>query len=210
MATIGQKGNSRSRTVIDSSGLFSKGLNTELHDIEDAVGFSSDECNCVIRANGSRSRRLGIDYEEGYKFLPENSLDVRNDYAYTSFEWTQIKGLVSKRYLVVQAGSKLFFYENVGAPFSQKTDPFVLDLLNKDIRVKAATDADVAKEPCRFTQAYGGLFVCSKAVLPFYIETLDDPETSSETFYSNTYAILNVTPSDNKKIRAYEIGRAHV
>ena len=118
MATIGQKGNSRSRTVIDSSGLFSKGLNTELHEIEDAAMYSSEECNCVIRTNGSRSRRFGIDYEEGYRFSLDSFIDGDISFAYSVTEWTDVYEGKSKPYIVVQAGDKIYFYEKSKTPFS--------------------------------------------------------------------------------------------
>lgn len=196
MATTRQTRNSGStgRSVIESSGLFSKGLNTELSDIEDAAVYTSEECNCIIRANGSRSRRLGIDYEDGYNFLPENSIDVGGDFAYNSFEWTDISNAKADHYLVVQAGGKLFFYKNTGAPFSREPSNFILDL--KEFAIDASTDA-YKTEPCMFTQAYGGLFVCSKAVKPFFLNGLEKPDITSGLAYSNPFATVYFGPWNN-------------
>ena len=263
MATTKQTRNSGSgrsltRTVVEHSALFSGGLNTEISEIEDATPYTSDELNCAIRANGSRSRRLGIDYEESFSFLPEVSLDVNADYAYASTEWTDVKEGNSQRFIVVQAGPKLYFYRNYGAPFSQDPQEFVLDLtefalptyvvrdgvlmesfgdplaigritnegniylhdnslvgtinattkkivknsnvigyfkeehsLDGKITPKGTWNGHVviydavAKEPCRFTQAYGGLFVCSKEVQPFFINALDRPEDSTSSMINN-------------------------
>jgi hypothetical protein len=239
--------------------------------MEDAAAFTSEECNCVIRANGSRSRRLGIDYEEGHKLLPNNSFSPNLSYAYSATEWTDVNEGNSQHYFVVQSGPKLYFYKNVGAPFSQAPQDFVLDLTefalpeylivkdslvdgsgtvvgsvssegvisftdgtelgtinaNNDIfsgagetltyvgkyiyekppyvlpeekqdeedfkyNGKVCTVRKVAEAPCRYTQAYGGLFVCSTAIQPFFIDSLDKPETkSSESFYNRIHTVLS-------------------
>lgn len=202
MAGTKQKGSGGSRTVIETSGMFSRGMNTEISDIEDAASFTSDECNCVIRSNGSRSRRLGIDYEDGYKFLPKGSIDPSGEFAYTATEWTNVNNGNSQTYLVVQAGGTLFFYKNVGAPYSQEPQEFAVDLSEFAID---KTKEDYKKEICRFTQAYGGLFVCSKAVQPFFIESLDKPESSSETLYNVRWAMVSLGPwEDYNWCREYD------
>lgn len=184
MAGTRKAGSSGSRTVIDSSGLFSKGLNTELHEIEDAAIYSSDECNCVIRTNGSRSRRLGVDYEEGYQFALDSFIDGDISFAYSVTEWTDVYEGKSKPYIVVQAGDKIYFYEKSKAPFSAHIDPFVIDLLADGMRIKGRSDSEVAQATCKFTEAYGGLFICSKAVKPFFVNGLEKVVTSESKNYS--------------------------
>ena len=182
---------------------FIGGLNTEVNDLQDATQFTSDELNMVIKNNGTRARRLGIDYEEGYKL----SLNTVTNYievevvedgdtvvkrveltpAFSCFEWDDVEKERGKSFLVVQAGPKLFFYdmedENgkpLGVPFSQKQNTFEVDLAKFKLS-EDPLNVEYAETPVSFTNIYGALFVCSKAIRPFYLTKLEmeegeDPE----------------------------------
>ena len=151
---------------------FIGGLNTEVNELTDAPQYTKDECNCTIRANGSRSRRLGIDYEEQYKFLNATIIDSENDVAFSCTEWTDISNGQNTSYIVVQCGGTLYFFENLGQPFSQKEATYSLDMLQYSLN----NSYDYQKTPVSFTTAYGGLFVCSKAIKPFMLTSLDNAE----------------------------------
>lgn len=214
MAGATQKGHSRSRTVVESSGLFSGGLNTEISELEDAAKYTSDESNCAFLTSGARVRRLGIDFEENFSFLPDVDLDVNDEYACASTEWTCYKETATDEtsieslkkpansYLVVQYGGSLYFYKNYGAPFSQESSQFVLDL--SEYRLDDTSD-DYKKEICRFTQAYGGLFVCSKAIQPILITALEKPQKSNTSSIRKQYLQVSLGPWENQNsVREYD------
>ena len=127
MATTRQTRNSGStnRAVVEHSGLFSGGLNTELSDTIDAVPYTSDECNCVIRSNGTRSRRLGLDFERNFRLLNYATAEDGEDtdkWAFNMVEWVDVKDRPGEHYIVLQTGLKLFFFKNDGAPYSDPVE----------------------------------------------------------------------------------------
>lgn len=178
----------RSEEPVVVSGLaFIKGLNTEICGTVDASDYSKDELNCVIRNNGTRTRRLGIDYEEYYSFLADTVIDIHNDYAFSGTEWTDISNSLNKNYIVVQAGGTLYFFENNGQPYSKSQSSRVVDL--STYAFNPSSD-EYKKTPLRYTQAYGTLFCCSKAVKPFRISQID-PEVLPD--YNNRPATVTLS-----------------
>lgn len=155
-----------------SSSPFLGGLNTELSGIVDSTEFTKDECNVMIRADGSRSRRPGVDYEEQFKFTTEVIDNLDNYTAFNSIEWYDINSpdesvtYNQTPYIVVQLGSKLIFYRNHGEPYSQDQADFTLDLNNYKLDTDPTDPAyrDPAKYRCKFAVAYGCLFITSKAI----------------------------------------------
>lgn len=127
MATTKQTRNigSTRRGIIEHSALFSGGLNTEVSDTVDAVPYTSDECNCDIRSNGTRRRRLGIDYERDYALLnyaTEDEKEETDKWAFNLIEWVDVKDRPGEHYIVLQTGLKLFFFKNDGAPYSNPVE----------------------------------------------------------------------------------------
>lgn len=161
-----------------SSAPFVGGLNTELSGIVDSTEFTKDELNMMIRADGSRSRRPGVDYEEGFVFNNE-LIDISvEDLAFNCIEWTDVNGPDETQtwqqipYIVVQIGSQIIFYNNRGQPYSKEEIDYVLDLT--DHKISGRTDADVAKARCKFTVAYGCLFITSSAIEPIRLRCAQD------------------------------------
>jgi hypothetical protein len=194
--------------------LFSGGLNTEISDLEDAAPYTSDESNCAFLTSGARVRRLGIDFEENFSFLPSVDLDINDEYACAATEWTcykespvyigSVESLKKKTnaYIVVQYGGSLYFYKNYGPPFSQEASDFVLDLA--EYRLDPESDA-YKTETCRFTQAYGGLFVCSKAIQPILITALEKPQQSNTSSIRKQYMQVSLGPWENQNsVREYD------
>jgi hypothetical protein len=70
---------------------FIGGLNTEINDLQDATQFTSSELNMVIKNNGTRARRLGIDYEEGYELSRYTVASPKDETAFSMSEWTSFK-----------------------------------------------------------------------------------------------------------------------
>ena len=164
---------------LSTSSPFLKGLNTELCKLVDSTEYTSDELNCMIRPNNTRSRRPGIDFEELYKFNNQY-LDVSiPDIAFQCIEWTDINSpdetetYTGYPYIVCQIGGQVIFFRNLGQPFSGHQEEFVLNL--RDYALDPDKD-DYMRERCRFTAAYGCIFVASKAIRPLYLRSAQYPE----------------------------------
>lgn len=154
---------------------FSKGLNTEINNLSEAPEYTTDELNTIIRKDGTRTRRLGIDYEEGYKFSDFLVEDTNNDFAYQACEWNDIDGDKNVNYIVIQAGGTLLFYKNEGVPFSSQESEFTLDMAP----YKLEANDDYKKVPVSFNTAYGSLFVTSPAIQPFRLQTIEKTDDSN-------------------------------
>lgn len=169
-----------STNSVMSSSPFLKGLNTELSGIVDSIEYTQDELNMLIRPDGTRSRRPGVDYEELFKFNNELIDNTVENLAFNSIEWYDINSPDETQkydqtpYIVVQIGSKIIFYRNHGQPYSQEQAEFVLDLLN--YKISGRTDEQVATARCKFVVAYGCLFITSEAIKPIRLRSAqEDP-----------------------------------
>lgn len=185
-----------------SSSPFLGGLNTELSGIVDSTDFTKDECNMMIRADGSRSRRPGVDYEENFKFNNEIIDTSIPNLAFNCIEWTDINGPDESQtyeqtpYIVVQIGSKIIFYKNHGQPYSDEEIDWVLDLLEESspgvykYKIDGRSDRDVATSRCKFTTAYGCLFITSEAIKPIRLRSAQD---ETLPYIEETYPYCNVS-----------------
>lgn len=90
-----------------------KGLITEAGELTFPEGASIDELNCSLSRDGSRSRRLGIAFEAGNAL---SSFDVDPAETFTVGQWDNPGGIAGLTLMVVQVGSKLYFYNSGKAP----------------------------------------------------------------------------------------------
>ena len=99
----------------------SMGLNTEISDLTDLPQYTKDELNMDILADGSRARRLGLEYERGYKLSrvaaaesieSDNGQVVKIRKGFSCYEWSNYKG-DGKSLLVVQIGNKICFFNGI-------------------------------------------------------------------------------------------------
>ena len=171
-----------------SSAPFLGGLNTELSGIVDSTDFTKEELNMLIRADGSRSRRPGVDYEENFRFNNEYIDPTVADIAFNCIEWFDINSEDESQtydqtpYIVVQIGSKIIFFRNHGQPYSSDQTEFSLNLLT--YKITGRTDEDVAKARCKFTTAYGCLFITSDAIRPIRLRSaMADPVVPIDITY---------------------------
>ena len=180
MATNGNKVGT-SQPGIMSSSPFLGGLNTELSGIVDSTDFTKDELNMLIRADGTRSRRPGVDYEELFKFNTNVINDLSEDTAFSCIEWYDINSPDEAEtydqtpYIVVQIGDKLIFYRNHGQPFSNDIASFTLDLAGYALDDPSDPNyRDPGKYRCKYTVAYGCLFITSEAIHPIRLRSAQE------------------------------------
>lgn len=108
---------------------FNAGLITDASPLTSPDNSSLDEDNLVLNIDGSRNRRLGMDYEKN--FVKVTSAVTYTDSVNTSvntFKWKNAGGDPSKAILVVQVGNTLDFFHLgessiSGAYFHRQTFP---------------------------------------------------------------------------------------
>ena len=93
---------------------FVRGIITEANPLTYPENASLDEENFVLSRDGSRQRRLGMDYEDGYVFestILSNS-DFQSSDAYVGFyRWDNVAGDSSISLGVVHIGDRLAFFD---------------------------------------------------------------------------------------------------
>ena len=112
---------------------FVKGIITEAGPLTYPDGASLDEANFVLNRDGSRQRRFGIDYEEGFQLHPLSSID--NGGVIATHRWENPDNAGSLDILVVQDGSSLTF-------FNANSDAISADQLNAGNPVSTGFEED--------------------------------------------------------------------
>lgn len=87
---------------------FVKGIVTEAGPLTFPENASLDEENCVLNRDGSRQRRLGMDFEEDFVL---RNVTVLPDDAISSHIWENVANDVTKQFGVVQAGNRLLVFD---------------------------------------------------------------------------------------------------
>lgn len=95
------------QTAIKPYNTFVKGIITEAGPLTFPENASLDEENTVLNRDGSRQRRLGMDLEQDYVLRTITLLPTD---AVSSHRWENVANEVSRQFVVVQAGSKLFVF----------------------------------------------------------------------------------------------------
>lgn len=98
---------------------FIKGLVTEASPLTFPDNASIDEVNMVLNKDGSRNRRLGMDYEPNYTTFDSNA-DPIDDLVFTSFNWKSPGGFTEKEFLVIQTGVRLSILDSTILPVSSQ------------------------------------------------------------------------------------------
>ena len=88
-----------------------KGLITEASPLNFPEGSSIDEENFVLDRDGSRSRRLGIDYELQHSLVNLAITATATSYAIQNYLWENVGQEPQTNYLVHQFGNKLYLFD---------------------------------------------------------------------------------------------------
>lgn len=97
---------------------FVKGLITEASPLTFPDNASLDELNMVLNKDGSRRRRVGMDYEPGYGLI-NSGQDPSSDLVFTPFIWKQPGGYTDKEFLVIQSGTRITILDSTIKPISR-------------------------------------------------------------------------------------------
>ncbi len=96
---------------------FVKGLITEASPMTFPENASIDEVNLVPQRDGSRKRRLGINYESNFRNL-STGVGIAEDATYSSYSWKGPGGYSEIEFAVVQIGGTLNFFDSSMLPLS--------------------------------------------------------------------------------------------
>ncbi len=148
-----------------------KGLITEAGERTFPEGASVDELNCSLSRDGSRSRRLGLEFEAGNVL---SSFAVDPDQIFTVGQWENPGGIAGLTLMVVQVGGTLYFYNSGKAPYSNQELGISVDLTAYEIDGK-----DITISPVQFASIASALVVASEAMDTIYLTY--DGATITET-----------------------------
>lgn len=98
---------------------FVKGLITEASPLTFPDNASIDEVNMVLNKDGSRNRRLGMNYEPSYSLFDSNEAPS-DDLVFTSYNWKSPGGYTDKEFLVIQTGARLTLLDSTILPVSDQ------------------------------------------------------------------------------------------
>ena len=138
-----------------------KGIITEASPVNFPSGATRDEQNFELNKDGTRDRRLGMDYEQNFVYKTVTTTSDKP--AFNSFRWKNPGGVANTELLVVQVDNKLLFYRNdrdtISANFLQE---FPISLSeNKRVSIasvgKFLVVTSGAKEVQAFSYSDGGL-----------------------------------------------------
>jgi len=147
---------------------FVQGLITEASALTFPENASLDEENFILFRDGSRKRRLGMDYENLYNAIESGIWSgTFKNYAVSTYKWQNVGNDASLVIGVIQLGPKLFF----------------VDLGKDTLSANALNDGDellvgnAGQDIYQFTSIDGRLIVGTNEKDPLYIEYKADEDT---------------------------------
>jgi hypothetical protein len=162
---------------------FVQGLITEASPLNFPDNASLAEDNMVLNRDGSRQRRLGIDFEPGYVFNPVTSGDYLNstfsstNTAVSCYRWDNVANDPTLSFGVVQLGTKLYFFDLYASSPSAA-------LKNTGGTTDILPDLGVASRSakCQFTAIGGKLVIACNYEAFLVLEYDKDTDTISSEF----------------------------
>lgn len=91
---------------------FIQGLITEASPLNYPTNASLDEDNFELNRDGTRDRRLGMDFEPANAEIDTGEFDYSVSLeSVNTFKWSSVNGLIDQDLVVVQVNKKLFFFD---------------------------------------------------------------------------------------------------
>lgn len=97
---------------------FNAGLITDASPLTSPDNSSLAEENMVLNTDGSRNRRLGMDYEDDYNMVTTTIPSNTELLAHTSYTWKNAGGVAERSIGVIQFGNELKFFSFNSRPIS--------------------------------------------------------------------------------------------
>lgn len=140
-----------------------KGLITETSELTFPEGASVDELNCALLRDGSRRRRLGFEYENG--FSTDAGATLADGTISSVHLWKNAGGNAGTNFVVVQLGGTLHFYTESTGAISGAKKSFTQALSTFQSPLGSADTAEI-----QVTSLQGYLVVASPEINTFYID----------------------------------------
>ena len=145
---------------------FVKGLITEAGYLTYPENASTDELNTILKRKGSRSRRLGLDYEPNSTGTLINTFDQST--LTTEFHWQAVNNDADTNFLCLQIGSDILFFNTDATPIDGALKSFSIDLL--DHKTSTSTDIEVQTAYVEMAAGKDFLFIVQKFISPLVVE----------------------------------------
>lgn len=160
---------------------FVRGIITEAGPLTFPENASIDEDNFILNHDGSRKRRLGMDYEDNYQLHDTGiaKADIAR-LAISSHYWGNVADNASISFSVVQFGSKLYIFDASKISITNNLIG-VFDFTSK----KSTYSTTVGEARIQTTFGTGIFIVTSKEINPFYLSY----DTTTSTFSSTNINI---------------------
>jgi len=188
---------------------FVKGLVTEAAELTFPDGASVDELNCDLRRDGTRRRRLGVEYETGNTL---SSYTLSNAEQTATGSWVNVGGNADLEFLVLQKGATLYFYNKGALPYSDQVESNSVNLASYE--QSGSAGADTAK--CQFTSIKGTLVVSSPQINTIAIQYSSGTFTVTQISFevrdfefqgtTSEYYEEKSSPSQNRKYDTLNAG----
>ena len=143
--------------------IFNKGLITEAGELTFPEGASVDELNCSLLRDGSRRRRLGIEYEGSYETTA--SATLANGVLSSVHIWRDAGAVSGLNFVVVQLGSTVHFYTETSGALSGQRKTFTVNLTTY---VRPSGSASSAK--IQVASSKGALIIVSPEINSIVVE----------------------------------------
>lgn len=160
---------------------FSKGLITEATGLNYPSNSCQDVLNCQFDQNGTISRRLGFEYENGWQSKTTGTVNgLKNEYVWKS------AGINGTTTLIVlqEANIISFFIPDTQGRISRNKKSFTINL--NTYAASGASNADVQSKRADFASGAGKLFIQHPHCEPIYV-TYNE---SSSNITTTSYEIL--------------------
>lgn len=152
---------------------FQRGLITEANPLSPPVGSTKIEQNFTINNDGSRDRRLGIDFEENFiqNDVTDSVFSLRDRYSYGTYFWKSAGGIPLLDIAVVQVGPIIQLY--------RATEPFSQNLLQEfNLSEDSSEDVTIGSDiEFSFASINGFLVIATGSGNVVYIKTTGNVET---------------------------------
>ena len=171
-----------STAEVKNSFSFVKGFITEASALTFPEDASLDEENYNLFTDGSRRKRLGIDFEDGFSLVSSINSTAFESSTVETYLWATAAEIGGFSILVVQIGNIIEFFDASGSELaisdpSNKLSDFI-DLNGLDslgLPILAPTFSDAGTVSVSFSDGKGLLFINSEAIEPLVVTV--DPDT---------------------------------
>ncbi len=170
-----------STAEVRNSFSFVRGFVTEASPLTFPEDASIDEENYTLNIDGSRDKRLGLDYETDFNFTAGPIQSTYDVSTVNTFLWETVAGFGETSFLVIQIGNTIQFFDVSDSTTSLSSNilPFNIDL---DSQLAPVSTSSIQFN-VSFSSGKGLLFINSEVIEPLFVEYNKDANDITVTQY---------------------------